>query len=99
VEPVAETARELILEGGEHMKNSAVKNKLRIGLGLGVVMFLPGSATAQVNLNLTDGVNAVHILPTLNQAPNLAGLAGGPLLYHAGGSVMANGVSTYAIFW
>jgi hypothetical protein len=61
---------------------------------------LPGAP----NLNPKSNGRTVHLMPTvqgaraLAKARALAPLAGGPLVYHAGGSIMPR-VKLYAIFW
>ena len=61
---------------------------------------LPGAP----NLNPKSNGRTVHLMPTvqgaraLAKARALAPFAGGPLVYHAGGSIMPR-VKLYAIFW
>jgi hypothetical protein len=61
---------------------------------------LPGAP----NLNPKSNGRTVHLMPTVQgaraiaKARALAPLAGGPLVYHAGGSIMPR-VKLYAIFW
>src|SRR5580693_5803143 len=56
------------------------------------------------NLNPTSRGRTAHIMPTvqgaraLAKARALAPFAGGPLVYHAGGSIMQR-AKLYAIFW
>lgn len=78
-----------------------MKNQLHSLVRLAVLVGLV-SLTLQVAVTAQEGTprsggNNIHILPTVNNAPQLPPPAG-PLNYN-GGPVMQGGASTYAIFW
>jgi hypothetical protein len=60
-----------------------------------------GSAWAQSQLTVTDGVQKVHIFPTVDMAAKLAQYPSdpGPLIYHTGGPIMTGSLTFYAIYW
>ena len=83
----------------------AIKRRLCASLGLiALALSLPlGAARAQdatSSLTLSTNAGAVHYFPTISGAAARSTLAvdSGPLLYHAGGSIMPT-ATVYAIFW
>lgn len=72
-----------------------------VGMAMVTLMFLQGTAWAQVEspLTVSNGVHKAHVFPTVLRKPELISPQDfGPLLYN-GGRVMDGSVVFYGIFW
>jgi len=88
---------------------SMVSHAAALAQDLGVASARPAEAPAQFlseaaqlsgsPLTLTDGAqHSAHIFPTVSFAASVIGTDTGPLVYHAGGSIMPR-LNIYSIFW